>query len=279
MDVHAITWEAGMGLWCGFTLAVLGVALVLIHRRVGWGGGIRRLFRGCERGTATIEFALVFPILLVLILLLAQVTLLMVGNLYVHYAAFAATRAAIVQIPRETANEPINMIWPSEPGLDKYQAIHRAAIFALVPVSGRVSDGNGSAGDVSPAAYVDALRDHFDQGQGDRPAWVDTLAEDKVRYAASNTDITLLVYDENDQDGGFEALQGVHTFGPRDPVTVRVEHRFNLAVPYVRFFFADGRYDTDDGEGAYAIIEAQTTLTNQGVPPEMPEPPAIRRIP
>ena len=48
-----------------------------------------------EGGTATLEFCMVIPIVLFLILLLVQSTLLMVGNQFVHYAAFAATRSAV----------------------------------------------------------------------------------------------------------------------------------------------------------------------------------------
>ena len=58
--------------------------------------------RGLVRNThatATIEFVLVFPIVLFVALLVAQSTLLMGGNIFIHYSAFAATRAAIVQVP------------------------------------------------------------------------------------------------------------------------------------------------------------------------------------
>ena len=284
MDGLLLTMPAGAGLWFGLAAGSSWLLWLLLKlwRSTPVDEDFRRVWfrgEGSEAGTATIEFALVFPILLVFILLLVQVTLLMVGNLYVHYAAFAATRAAIVQIPRNTTDEPTNVIWPRNPGMEKYRAIRRAAIFALVPVSGRSSGDADSVGDVSPPAYVDALREHFAQGQGEQPAWVDSLIEEKVRYAATNTTIELLVYDEDAQPPDFKPLSYFYTFGPRDPVTVRVGHRFDLAVPYVRFFFADGRYQSDDGQGAYTIIEAQTTLTNQGVDPAMPEPPSIRRLP
>ena len=30
-----------------------------------------------------------------------------------------------------------------------------------------------------------------------------------------------------------------YAYGPKDPVTVRIEHRMNLAIPYVRLIFAE----------------------------------------
>ena len=68
-------------------------------------GRSQRRPSGPSQGTATIEFALVMPIMLFLILLLAQTTFVMAGNLFVHYAAFAATRSAIVYIPADYGPE------------------------------------------------------------------------------------------------------------------------------------------------------------------------------
>lgn len=268
------------GLWCGLAAGAIGLAVLLAraHRRPVFSrrGAVGNRLAGDESGTATIEFVLVFPILLVLILLLVQVTLLMVGNLYVHYAAFAATRAAIVWVPAATGGEAVNVIHPDARS-SKYRAIRRAAAGALIPVCGRLESGGGSG--IDPAVYADALRDHFDEGGGDRPAWVDKLVEQKVRYANANTEINLLVYDPDEPDDFALMAEQGHLFGPRDPVTVRVRHRLNLAVPYVRLFFADGEHETVTGPGGYTLVEAQTTLTNQGVDPAMPEPPSVRRVP
>jgi hypothetical protein len=277
-------WAAagGHGLWGWYGIGAalglglpLGWGLIRLHRRQV--PGLRRcLTGGGEEGTATIEFALVFPILLVLILLLCQVTLLMVGNLFVHYAASAATRAAIVQIPRETTDEARNMIAPHL-GSSKFRAIKRAANAAVMPVCGRADVSNDGYG-VDPVAYADALRQHFADGAGGQPAWVDTLAEEKMRYANNETDIELLVYDET-LPGLFQAQSETYEYGPRDPVTVRVTHRLNLAVPYVRLFFADGEHTTVTGPGGYAIVEAQTTLTNQGIDTSLSDAPDRRRVP
>ena len=53
-------------------------------------------------------------------------------------------------------------------------------------------------------------------------------------------------------------------YGPKDPVTVGVEHRLHLSVPYVSTFFADGTHATLDGETPYADVAATCTLTLAG---------------
>ena len=69
----------------------------------------------------------------------------MVGNVFVHYAAFSATRAAIVQIPQDAGPlEPRNTVTVQEDSRKLY-AIGAAAAYALVPVSGPLEQPEGSA--------------------------------------------------------------------------------------------------------------------------------------
>jgi hypothetical protein len=229
-----------------------------------------------SRGTATIEFALVVPIVLVLVLLLLQFTLLMVGNIFVHYAAYAATRTAITQIPQDYDNgvEPSNVFLAGSSSV-KYRLIQRAAAAALVTVSGRLESGQQDAD-----AFAAAVGGYFDAAGVSRPRWVETLAADRWRYAHANTDITVLIADA--PEGGavtFAPVLGVHQFGPIDPVTVRVEHKFFLSVPYVSGFFADGQVDEGQGSGRYAMIQAQYTLPNLGLSKNLPPRPSLRRDP
>ncbi len=236
---------------------------------LGVGGRRRRIISfGGESGTATVEFALVFPVFMFLVLILVQTTLLMVGNQFVHYSAFAAARSAISYIPSDMTERDgwgRNTIKPAQ-GTPKYDAIRSSAYFAVMPVCGRLEDG-----ELSTEAFVDGLSDYFASYDRDAPKWVETLAADRLQYAAANTDVTVL---ETVVDGqGVDYLQidadEAFTFGPRDAITVRVEHRLNLSVPYVRGIFADGEHD--DGLGKYALVSAQYTLTNEGVDPDLPE--------
>jgi len=56
-----------------------------------------------ESGQAMVEFAIVFPLQLLITLLIIQVTLIMVGKQVVNYAAFSAARAEIVGEDAEAA--------------------------------------------------------------------------------------------------------------------------------------------------------------------------------
>jgi len=227
-------------------------------------------------GTATVEFCLVFPIVLFLCLVLVQSTLLMVGNQFVHYAAFAATRSAIVYVPQDYAfeGEPRNVINPAQ-GRTKFDAIRAAAYLALVPVSGRLADSPES---LRTSDYVSGLHDYFDSYGTQTPRWVDTLAADRLRYAAAHTDVTVWHSQVMGNDvQWFQIEPGqYYVFGPHDPITVHVRHKLNLSVPYVRALFADGEHP--DGRGMYALVEAQYTLTNEGIDPTLPPAPELPRV-
>jgi len=226
-----------------------------------------------ESGTATIEFCMVFPIVMFLILILVQSTLLMVGNQFVHYAAFAATRSAIVYIPADYSHlgiEGRNTIVPDE-GSPKFDAIRAAAYLAVMPVCGKLDESNEN---LRTGEFINGLNEHFASYGQDSPRWVNTLAASRLRYAAENTDVQVLYSDiiNGDLDLVDIAAEGHgYNFGPRESITVRVEHRLNLSVPYVRAIFADGEHA--DGLGKYANVTAHYTLTNEGVDTNLPEQP------
>jgi len=241
-------------------------------------------FRGrvdSERGVATLEFMLVFPFLMFLIMLLLQTMLVMVGQVYVHYAAFAATRAAIVQVPADYSSgrwfqrtgEPRNEI-DLRRGSPKFDAVHRAAAYAVVPVSGRDAGGFYDEG-----AYTAALDDYFAATGRESPNWVDRLAGPRLGYAADNTWVALMDAEVSNNAVSFSPMAGRVTIGPRDPVTVRVRHHLNLSIPYTRMIFADGTHQTQDGDGAYTAVEAQYTLTNEGLNANLPPLPELPRRP
>ena len=229
-----------------------------------------------ESGTATVEFCMVVPVVLFLCLVLVQSTLLMVGNQFVNYAAFAAARSAIVYIPQDytATGEPRNTIVP-QTGKLKFDAIRAAAYLAVAPVCGKRED---SVDSLLTDDFVAGLGDYYANYGQDAPRWVETLAAARLRYAAANTDVrvmyTLITRGEVEQ---FDTEpEGYYTFGPHEAVTVRIEHKLNLSVPYVRGLFADGEHG--DGRGSYALVTAQYTLTNEGVDPDLPGPPEVERI-
>lgn len=259
-------------------LVVAGGAWWRVQRRRGT-RPVAAVLR-CERGTATLEFALVFPVVLGLTLVLLQTALLMSGQFFAHYAAFAAARSAIVHVPMDggALGSPRNVIVPA-PGEPKFDAMHRAASVALMPVAGELDSGAIDEGDpIDDAAVGAALGYYFTSRGADVPRWVETKVADRLRYAHHATDLTLMRTQGGGDDGevAFIPLSAgaAHEFGPRDAITVRIEHRFHLSIPYARAVFTDGR---DDWGGAYASVPAQYTLTSEGVSPELPEEPSLRR--
>jgi hypothetical protein len=68
-----------------------------------------RALHGCQQGgVQSVSFVLTLPVFMMLVLFIVQVSQLMIGITVVHYAAFAAARAASVWIPAEMPGEPAN---------------------------------------------------------------------------------------------------------------------------------------------------------------------------
>ena len=269
----ALLWQAlalGVGM---IALALLARAWWRLHRRAVGPAGWRALRRlaSAERGTATMEFALVFPVLLALVLILLQTTLVMAGRFFVHYSAFAATRSAITYIPSDAGAMRNRLV--AQRGTAKFDAIRHSAVLAVMPVSGELSESSG----LNTDALVEGLGEHFQSYGQDVPHWVENKAAARLRYADENTEVTVMYTSVGNDDVSFEPIRGAYTFGPKDPITVRVQHKLNLSVPYARALFSDGQHTTADGEGAFANVPAQVTLTNEGLDPSLPPEPVLPR--
>lgn len=227
------------------------------------------------RGVATIEFVLVFPILLVLSLLMLQFMLLMVGRMYVQYAAFAAARSAIVQTPRDLSfvtGEQINEIFPDMTDDDsKIGHIKAAAAWAVMPVAGQSSTTQA----VATSELTDALTASFQAMGAAEPAWIDRLVALKTNYAFAHTEVQMLKFDAAEDQFYIPDEDGLIAYDPQDSIGVNVTHRFSLTVPLVRKLFQDG--ETEDGP--YAEIKALAAMTNEGVYMLLPETPSVSRTP
>lgn len=263
-------------------IALLCVVAIPALMRAMWRLGRARearrttLIRNAD-GTATLEFVLILPILLFLVLTLAQTTLLMGANVFIHYAAFAATRSAIVYIPSDQNYlEPPNAIMLDDES-PKYTAIRRAAVFSLVPIAGRLRTRDV----VDADAFTTAVSQYYTLYGRQVPSWVDQLLADRLRYADANTRVALIeIRSQGDQIVTYEMAAGsLATVGPRDPITVRVVHQQNLAMPYIGMIFEDGRLDDAHGGNRYSTVAAQYTLTNEGIVDWLPPPPPLRRVP
>jgi len=253
---------AAVSLGCIVALAMLTWVLWLCGR------GHRRS-SDAEGGQIILEFALALPIALMLVLVMVQSSLLMGGNICVHYAAYCAARSAIVQIPDD--------IWPAEPANfvidpDASAKLHRvrlAAVWAVMPVS--CSSEKFPTGD----AYLlaDGLRRFFERYGRQAPGWArsDYLGR-KMGYADRYTRITMLRRDGQDERGRviYRELIYPHTYAEHEEVRVAVDHTFYLSVPYAGRLFAaldakDGR-ELDFAPGEYGIVvRSACSLTNAGV--------------
>src|SRR5260370_24318979 len=99
---------------------------------------LRRLHRCQEGSVQTLSFVLTLLIFMMIVLFIVQVSQLMIGITVVHYAAFAAARAAVVWLAAEMPDEPENTIDPiAIDDTSVYPAwMSRVVVFNQIP-SGR----------------------------------------------------------------------------------------------------------------------------------------------
>lgn len=139
---------------CTIALFISGLLIVAIWSRLGirfdW-SRLGDLHRNEVGAVQTLSFVITIPVLVMLVLFVLQVSQLMVAQMVVHYAASAAVRAAVVWIPAnvpDSLEDPNvllgsiqqsgNSLWigPTPESVSiKYQAIHRAAALACMPIS------------------------------------------------------------------------------------------------------------------------------------------------
>lgn len=230
-----------------------------------------------NEGTIMIQMVLIMPILLYFCLMLAQSTFLMTGNIMVNYAAFAATRTAITQIPADytfDGGDRQNVI-STDPFSLKFRKIREAASIAVAPVSGRIIDSGDASQDMA-----EGIASMYQAYGRDRPRWTDTLMPHRFRYALAHTDIMLYTIDlPSSTEVEYQRIDGSHEFGPKEPVTVEVTHKFYLSMPWIGAFFSEGNLSNSEGNGRYTTIKAAYTLTNEGIITAMPEEPPLIRNP
>lgn len=273
-------WLMGFAAVCVALLLYLGLRLRAVSARYRRVGVKQRL--ADDSGVAMVEFVLVTPILLVVMLLLIQTMLVFTGLFYVQYSAFAGARTAIVQIPT-ASSEPINELMPSS-GSEKFEAIESAAIFAVLPVSGR--EGGSS---VASSELVSGLGEVFAAQGRETPGWVEGLIGDRLNYAINHTQVTVeRASSSEDAVANFEPVEGYTTFAPKEVIAVRVRHEFALTVPLAsRVFTAvgvSGTYspaardsDSPGPPGQWTLIESRAILTNEGIDRRLPEAPEVPR--
>ena len=233
-------------------IALLCIALLAWMGSVMWRiGAAARRRRRPDGGSVLVEFALLLPIALMISLGLLQSSLLMAGNLCVHYAAFCAARSAIVQVPRYGGiNEPENGYFDDDLQ-GKFGRVHMAAVWPVIPVS----YGGRDQQEVDDAGLTHELGRYFSAYGSDDPFWLDARVRRKLAYAIDHTSVAL----SRPATGPL--------YGANEDLTARVRHTYYLSVPYAGMVFSkmfdDGVELGADGEYGL-VIEARCTLTNQG---------------
>jgi len=244
---------------CGIVLVVcLGglSAAAAVLRSAGASARARRrgARAGGQDGGTIVEFALVLPVALPLVLMMVQSTLLMGGNLCVNYAAYCAARSAIVIVPDNLApTEPANVV--SEAAVSrKMRRIQLAAVWAVLPVSSASPNVPLEDADVLTAGLTE-----FFESYGQRPpGWVSKQLHRRLSYAEAYTGVEL-------SPPADRMAYGVH-----EDLRVTVRHTLYLSIPLANRIFQlldpDHSVALGFGDGEYGLeVTARCALTNEGV--------------
>lgn len=230
--------------------AVSAAAFVVLGVMMWLAGRAGRQMRDPQTGAVILEFALVLPIALMLVLLMTQSALLMGGNLCVHYAAWCAARTAIVQVPTDRSSEPQNEVLDDGA---KHRRIKLAAMWAVLPISCKSPDGP----DGDAAELISGMDEFFTSYGQSTPGSLGQNLSRQIGYADEYTDVEL---DPPNNGDVYEA---------HEDIRVTVRHTFYMAVPYAAWLLAslvrDDGVELDFGSGEYGmVIHASCTLPNEG---------------
>ncbi|MCC6744273.1 MAG: pilus assembly protein [Acidobacteria bacterium] len=215
-----------------------------------------------ECGRTAIEFLLLLPLVLSILLLVLQIALMVQAKFVVNYAAFCAVRSAIVWIPAEKEGEARNRIEIGNTSSEKMQKIWRAASLACVPISPHHSSGLADRTGIEDATQeqkdaVDRIATYFPSNGDDGVA---ESFKQRIAYAFDSGITTIEIVPESGSHN-----QSAGEFGDHDLVTVRVTHRFYLGVPLANRLLGTS-FGVGPGSGFYYPIVEQYTLLNEGEP-------------
>jgi len=267
-------------------------------------GGVRGIATD-QGGTAAIEMTLLLPFALMIFLVIAQAAILFNGNMVVHYSGFAASRVAIVVVPLEIGDELKNLVynpdWALNPPSEKLELIRRAAVLALVPVSGPLEEAEAEAGaEAVPGAgggqaVEGQTRTLFGFFGSDDPWWFKRIQR-QYNYANKYTTLTL-ARPEHWRDGNPDPdcpyrhhRQDAWTqwgwsyvpycpfyeermdYGYWEDLHLRIVYPFLLEVPVANRVMGD-KFDLPGRRGnSYATeIKVISTLSNEGGPEVHPK--------
>ncbi|NIA20472.1 MAG: hypothetical protein GWP05_00555 [Anaerolineaceae bacterium] len=159
-----------------------------------------------EGGTAALEMLLALPFIVMILLVVLQSALLWNANMVIHHAGFAVARAAVTIVrsnveesgeePRVVFNDGADYSgypysYPPPPPSLKMWRIRRAAVLALLPISGEVPTTDIRDPELSGSDVADAVLNALTVGEGDvDQAWIRRI-EKQFAYADHYTEVDL----------------------------------------------------------------------------------------
>ncbi|MEM7783360.1 MAG: TadE family protein [Planctomycetota bacterium] len=235
---------------------------------------LRQMHR-CQKGTVqSLSFVLTLPFFVMILMLIVQASQIMIGNMIVHYAAYATARSAIVWIPTTFGFEGENQISSFDPlnvetfreiddfnpledqGYDivpslsspKFAKIRSAAIYACLPLGPSADYGYS----------VDPLEEEMLQGllnlyrglDAESDSNFDRRIRNKLAYTSQNIMVRLRFWHRQNEawplkEPPLQTQYGLwpdvfefanNELGWQDHLTARVEYNLPLLPGPVRFF-------------------------------------------
>jgi len=254
-----------LALWLLAGVACLALLVRLSQARLDW-SRLRRLPRCQEGSVQTLSFVFTMPAFIMIVLFILQVSQLMVGIAVVHYAAFAAARAAIVWIPAEvdgySGAEPQNVVSVKNSDAIEYslpvlsgegdtisrstkcRRIWAAAVQACAPIAPSRPLYTPRQAVITEMADKLAAAYRTLDPTADRNSKIPVRIQNKLAYSAMHTTV-LIEGLYRDRDTGFkygtpiygeiddrvyivDVITPPDELGWEDPLTVTVRHRFAL---------------------------------------------------
>jgi len=251
-----------------------------------------------ERGSVqSLSFVLTVPLFMMLMMVAVQLTQVMIGEIVVNYAAYAAARSASVWIPARVEN-PLELAnWLNLrqlSGVDvnsntvavspKMVQIHRAAALACLSIApSRDLPSSVESGDAMPHAIQSAYSAYSSSFKTN--SRLPKRLTNKWAYAADNTSIDITTFhrpfgtpqsgNQNEPplwdlepftiDGYYKATE----LGWRDEVTVRVTHNFALLPGPGRLLARNASSSStnpiqQNGSIYYVPLSASATIVPEG---------------
>ncbi|MFT5303921.1 MAG: hypothetical protein ACI814_004743 [Mariniblastus sp.] len=227
---------------------------------------LRSIHHSQDGSVQSLSFVLTLPFFVMILMMIIQASHVMIGNIVVHYAAFASVRSASVWIPTntsqfETTNRigEISLLQTTGEGEqylvyqigDKFTKIQQAATLACTSLGPSRSLGYQLSSD-GQATYF-ALTNHFAglDPEANRSGLIDQRLYNKLAYSMSNTSVRLTFWHRNTllanryRDPPLQVRYGDPPFidefypnevGWQDELTAQVTYNLPLLPGPLRFF-------------------------------------------